>query len=331
MSGVIVKMRFGSHVYGTNVPESDHDFKSIYLPEAKDILLQRVKGTLKRNTKNDETVKNSKDDVDLEVFSLDRYVQLLLQGQTVALDMLFTPHTFYLEQSLNPVWEELKKNKDKFLHSGITSFVGYCRTQANKYGIKGSRMQAVETSLQWLETLDPESKLFETGNDWIRQLTCEAGEFCNIVYVNDKEGIETPYLEVVGRKFGFTVKIKEIHKILLRIWQEYGHRAIKAKNNEGIDWKALMHAVRVREEARELLLTGTITFPRPESDLLLRIRKGELSYQKVAELIEIGIEEIEKIQAVSTLPKEPDFEFAENFVANAYANVVRQGYEKSSN
>ncbi len=37
----LVRMQFGSHVYGTNVPTSDHDFKAIHLPEGRDILLQR--------------------------------------------------------------------------------------------------------------------------------------------------------------------------------------------------------------------------------------------------------------------------------------------------
>jgi predicted nucleotidyltransferase len=43
---LIVEMRFGSHLYGTATPESDLDFKGVYLPEARDILLQRVKPTV---------------------------------------------------------------------------------------------------------------------------------------------------------------------------------------------------------------------------------------------------------------------------------------------
>jgi predicted nucleotidyltransferase len=39
---LIVEMRFGSHLYGTDTPESDLDLKGVYLPEARDILLRRV-------------------------------------------------------------------------------------------------------------------------------------------------------------------------------------------------------------------------------------------------------------------------------------------------
>ncbi len=34
----IVQMKFGSHIYGTQLPSSDLDIKGIYLPEPKEIL-----------------------------------------------------------------------------------------------------------------------------------------------------------------------------------------------------------------------------------------------------------------------------------------------------
>jgi len=43
---LIVDMRFGSHLYGTATPESDLDCKAVCLPGARDILLQRVQGTM---------------------------------------------------------------------------------------------------------------------------------------------------------------------------------------------------------------------------------------------------------------------------------------------
>jgi predicted nucleotidyltransferase len=42
---LIVEMRFGSHLYGTATPLSDLDYKGVYLPDGRDILLQRVRGT----------------------------------------------------------------------------------------------------------------------------------------------------------------------------------------------------------------------------------------------------------------------------------------------
>lgn len=36
---LIVKMKFGSHLYGTNTEDSDVDYKGVFLPSKKEILL----------------------------------------------------------------------------------------------------------------------------------------------------------------------------------------------------------------------------------------------------------------------------------------------------
>ena len=154
---LILKTQFGSNVYGTNLPTSDLDYKAIYIPEPRDIILGRVKETIQQNTKKDKTAKNSKDDIDLEIFSLKKYLQLLTEGQTVALDILFTPKEFWVEST--PIWEEIRENKHKFLNNKINSFIGYTRTQAAKYGIKGTRVAAMRAILEYLKPLDSHTKL----------------------------------------------------------------------------------------------------------------------------------------------------------------------------
>jgi len=105
-------------------------------------------------------------------------------------------------------------------------------------------------------------------------------------------------------------------------FEEYGQRALLAEKNEGVDWKAMMHATRVCREAEELLLTHTISYPRPEAVLLLQIRKGELPYRQVAELLEAGMERLEECQRLSTLPEEPDRAFGEQMAVSAYRASV---------
>ena len=338
---LIVKMQFGSHVYGTNVPDSDLDYKAIYLPSAKNILLQKVQNTYQIHTKDGYQDKNTKEDEDLEIFSLQRYLQLLLEGQTVALDMLFVPEKFISYKKKEQVkfsggvyphclWDILRDQKAVFLHSGVSSFAGYCRTQANKYGIKGSRMRAVRDSIDFLEDIVDEKyrtlKLRDAVDFPAFLYFCQGREFANMVELPNKaQNTMVTYFEVVGRKFELGVTVKECLRRLNKIWNNYGERARQAMNNEGIDWKALMHAVRVQSEAAELLLTGHITFPRPEAPLLLKIRKGELPYSQVAELIENGLDELEQIQANSILPSEPDYKAVEQIILDEYSKIVRHG------
>src|SRR6185369_4023115 len=100
------------------------------------------------------------------------------------------------------------------------------------------------------------------------------------------------YLSVCDRLIPFTNKVKDALAVLNRLDENYGHRARMAATNEGIDWKALSHAVRVGKEAIELLNTGEIIFPRPDAELLLKIKLGQLAYAEVAELIEQVFEDL---------------------------------------
>ena len=43
---LVVLMRGGAHLYGTATPPSDLDLKDVYLPTAREILLQRVQATV---------------------------------------------------------------------------------------------------------------------------------------------------------------------------------------------------------------------------------------------------------------------------------------------
>jgi hypothetical protein len=129
-------------------------------------------------------------------------------------------------------------------------------------------------------------------------------------------------ISVCNRKAQEHVTLKEALKIYQHLLDEYGQRALMAETNDGVDWKALMHATRVCREAEELLLHGTITYPRPEADLLLKIRKGELPYKEVAGLLEAGMDRLEECQRLSTLPERPDHAAAEELVADWYGKQV---------
>lgn len=132
-----------------------------------------------------------------------------------------------------------------------------------------------------------------------------------------------PHLHICGRKVPQTATIKFAKEVYGKILKGYGNRARKAHLAGGIDWKALSHAVRVNHEAMELLTTGKVTFPRPEKDLLLQIKKGELEDKAVYHMVEQGLADLTEIHKNSTLRDEPDREWAEEFIYNIYANIVK--------
>lgn len=323
-------MQFGSHVYGTNLPTSDTDYKAVAIPSKRDIILQRAFKTIQDSTGDDKS-RNTADDVDKETFSLHYFMKLLTEGQTVCLDMLFTPNSFYKWSEFGPnaaIWNTLKDNQDMLVTKKMSAFAGYCQGQATKYGLKGSNLNGYQASIEFFEKQNPQSKVVDSNpqllvdalaNEKIKSISGKELPLAQIVYIKNNKGISETYLQIGPKtKVPFNAKCGLALQIFTEQYNKYGERAKLAANNVGVDWKALMHAVRVCNEAIELCETGFITFPRPEKDSLLQIRKGELPYDQVAEMITEGLFELNSVKESSQLPEEPDYKWIEDFVVSVY-------------
>ena len=102
-------------------------------------------------------------------------------------------------------------------------------------------------------------------------------EHVAIVPIGQVDGSELPHLDVCNRKLSYSASIKSARDVIARLVDEYGHRALQAEQQQGVDWKALSHAVRVGTQALELLRTGQVTFPLPNAAHVLAIKLGQVS------------------------------------------------------
>lgn len=321
----LVRMKFGSHLYGTSTPASDLDFKNVFVPSANDILLQRVKHTVTSKRAKSDGEKNFAGELDEEGYALHRFMQLIAEGQTVSLDMLFANESAILTTS--DCWSEVVANRHRLLTKKSAAFVGYCRTQANKYGIRGSRVASVKAAAEMfkneLAARGALAKLSEIENELIVFAT--ANEHCAMISIaNANLGMSMLHFECCNKKIPITNSIKSAADLYARIYDDYGHRARKAALNEGIDWKALSHAVRVAREAVELLTTGHITFPLTYAEHILKIKRGSLSYDVVAAEIEELLGDVESAAEKSSLPDRPDLVFMDDLTRMAYAQAVKE-------
>jgi hypothetical protein len=319
----------GSHLYGTSTPDSDFDFKSVYLPDARAILLQRVAGSIVTRRAKAAGEASRPGDVDEEAYSLQRYLGLLAEGQTAATDLLFAPESCMTEPP-SPEWREIVANRDRLISSKSAAFVAYCREQANKYGIKGSRVAAARAALALLEeemsARGARAKLGEIS-DAIAATVRETDHMA-VVSVPHISGNSLDHWEVCGKKLPFQASIKNARDIVEALAASHGQRAIRAAAHDGADWKALSHAVRVARQAVELLSTGEVVFPLRDAPRLLAIKRGQLPYAEVAADIEQGLLEVESASAKSALPREPDHAWIDDFVARAHlAQVIASRLE----
>ena len=144
---IIVRMRFGSFLYGTNTPTSDIDMKGIFMPTKEQIFLDKIPKCYSEKTKKGEG-KNTADDIDTEIYSLHYFLKLACEGQTVACDMLYAPDNMILETS--NIWQKIVKERKRFITKNMQAFLGYALRQASKYGIKGSRLAAAKRVLDFI-------------------------------------------------------------------------------------------------------------------------------------------------------------------------------------
>jgi predicted nucleotidyltransferase len=300
---IIVKMKFGAHLYGTATSDSDLDYKGIFLPTKEQLLLGCVPKSHNYSTGKDYS-RNTKNDVDTELYSLHYFIKLACAGQTVAMDMLHAPDSMILEKS--KIWEEIVKNKQKFYTKNLKSFIDYARRQASKYGIKGSRINA---ALQVLEILKKEAPSKKMKEVWSRLPRIE---HCYDV-APDPNGMRQ--YQVCGKSFQESAAIGYVLPIIEKFYDDYGRRAKLAAENRNIDWKAVSHALRAAFQTKEILTESTINFPLRNADFLRKVKQGKLDYlSEVGPLLETLMEEVESLSLTSNLPEAVDRKFWDNYI-----------------
>jgi hypothetical protein len=322
----LVELRAGSHLYGTATPASDIDLKAVYLPPARDILLQRARPTVTEERAKERGERNLPGDVDRESHSLQRFLDFVLAGQPLALEMLFAPDTV-MTMPPDPLWRAVQALAPRLVSRQATQFLRYCRLQAERYGSKGARAAAARQALALLEAaeaahgttarlavIEPALTAFAAGTPHAALIDLPVGG-----------NRDMRHLELCGRKAPLHASIKAAREMAARLLAEYGARTLLAEQDGGVDWKALSHAVRVGQEAIELLTTGRLVFPLAGAGHLLEIKLGQVPYETVVDEITHLLVAAEAAAATSSLPDKPDREAAEDLVLQAYRQQVLAG------
>jgi hypothetical protein len=313
---IIFLCKFGSHLYGTNTKSSDEDYKGIFLPTREQCFLNRIPKSITYNSKKNDEEKNSAEDIDIEIYSIHYYLDLLKKGDTGALDIL---HAWSNNDSImqhDSVFLDLYDNRSDFYTTNLRAFVGYCRTQAAKYGVKGSRLNDSKVVIDYLKSRINAGKTIRLEDIWDSLPT---GDHLKKIPDDPENGFQFPMYDVCNRKLQSTVTIQYAYDVIEKFYLAYGERAQKAAENKGIDWKAVSHALRCAYQMRSLYREGDIIFPLKEADELLRVKNGECDYMtEVAPKLESLMDEVEDLCAKSNLPKKVDSKKWDEWILSLY-------------
>jgi hypothetical protein len=319
---ILVKAVAGSHLFGTNTEKSDKDFKGVFMPDANQIILGNYSDTVRKTT-GDDNSRNTKDDVDIELYSLRKFFLMIENGDTAALELLFTPDHLILEK--DPLWDEIIAIRDTLVSKKVNALLGYIRQQANKYGIKGSRMGELNNIIKSLKDIEKTCDFHNAKFKHKWEEVVKAAEGYQHVHVFDlpldnKNNITVPALNILGKKFSHDTPFSVAIKSLSDTYKSYGQRAREAANNSGIDWKAISHCLRCGIQAIELMETGKITLPHTEKNktFLLQVKNGEIEYKRIEPIIEKTLDDVETAACFSSLTDSVSRQYLDELLLKFY-------------
>ncbi len=309
-SKLLYLTHFGSKLYGTDTPSSDTDLKGIYLPSINDIVLGNIKNTLEYTTGDTES-KNNLNDIDVTLYSLQYFMELIRSGEVGAIDLLFSmfrPSTILYEEK--PTVDYLRTNYEKLISKQSKRFVGYCFNQAAKYGIKGSRYGDLLSVHEYLQTVKAVYTTIEEIKTEIPTL-----QHVSVISINNLQ-----YIQVLGKLHQTNLPVYEFKQRIEKALDSYGHRIRTAFISQGVDWKALSHAYRVIYQMQQLATTNNIVFPLAIADKLRTIKTNTdvALLQPILDDIANLLEQVSTSIDESSLPDEVDTKFINEFILQTY-------------
>jgi hypothetical protein len=308
---------FGSRLYGTETPgKSDLDVRGIFLPSANSLILHKAQKSLHHATGSGER-RNTANDVDIDLWSVQHWLlKLLPAGDTGALDVLFAPSHEACVLYQNPVLENVFANPLRFVDTANgKACAEYSLGQARKYGIRGSRVGALKSVRDWLSLHCPDPGSNERLHDFLDAIaaSCADGRFCSLKTVRGEK-----FLQLCGKLHGGTMRMTEFMRRVETDMQRYGARAKEAGLNQGLDFKALSHALRALDQTRELLQTGRIIFPLKNREELISVKLGKYAWNELEQRILSRLEAVDAMREDAPFVGVSDVDFAEKCVLACY-------------
>jgi len=299
----------GSKLYGTDNPNSDIDYKGIFIPSKESLLLKNDIDVYTADTNNTKE-KNTKDDIDFTLYSIHKFFNLLVKAETGSIDLLFS---IFRDDTIVYKTNEYKIIKDNyldFLNKDMKSFTGYALGQAKRYGIKGAKYKELsvfmDTVLPFLK--EDEDKLLKEYKSFIKE-TIKDFKYTKYIMAPGPRSAKTKgdimYLSIFGKMFDLNTKVKYFIERIEHMYSQFGNRTKTiAETEDKVDYKALSHALRIVMELEELINTKFIKFPLQYKDKIKEVKEGKVNSIEVIQKVQDTIDAVDELILSSDFPEE---------------------------
>lgn len=342
MNNIIFKAIVGSQAYGTNLPTSDTDIKGVYQQPNADILCFRYKEQM--DVTKDEVYYEVKRFLELLSTANPNILELLYSPADCILqttpqfelivkhrDKFLTKHCAksFAGYAVGQIQKAKGLNKKmNWEQSRVTrktplDFI-YVNDKGKSMPIdKWLKREGLHEAYCGLAKIDHFGNCYALYYDYISQYAQESnrpiegygfkgicGEESNSLRLSSIPKDLDPLTIIHYHIDGYTEHCKDYKSYQEWLENRNTQRYVDVQNhNQKIDGKNLMHCVRLIDTALEIAKEGTINVRRPNSDYLLKIRKGEFDLEYIINEAEIKIKQIDEAFQKSNLPNEVDKTF----------------------
>jgi predicted nucleotidyltransferase len=273
----------GSRLYGTSRDDSDWDYRGFFVPPFEYLTDSN------RKARRDKTeVELAKPPAgDHKVYTLGTFVEGLCKGDPQMLEIMYAPKTHHVH--LSEIGAELLANAHRFASKTFYwRIVGFSNSEWRK--ARGVKVEIPDQPKTEKDVIMMIRNVYGPDKEEMDQI---------ITLLNKKKVyVEIPSLQGMGEK-----RAEEFHK--------YGYTASSA-----------CHSLRLMFQCRELLETGTMTFPRPESPLLREIKHGRMPLPEIIERYDEAKIKCDEAFQSSKLQEKPDREWANDWYERQVAKAL---------
>lgn len=291
---LIVLFKAGSHFFDLNGPNSDTDYRGIYLDNYQDSFEAPKKVYQVDYKTKIGGGKNTSNDVDFTVFSLSSFLSLLKSGDFNMMEILYTPKNKIIYKT--DLFDELVSIREKILVNDISAFLGFIKKEYKRYGVNIYHYKIQKDFLEFLKKWNNNDRLESHWEEIIRYgMNSEGIRFTSTKINNSDKSKEIPSIVIAERLYQSTTSIKHIVEAIEAVLNKYGHRQ-KNMAESGLEYKGLYHAMRLIYEANDLYDLGQLKFPfsKERLTLLRNIKNGNIEKDYLFELIDSEINALYK-------------------------------------
>ncbi|MCE5295113.1 MAG: nucleotidyltransferase domain-containing protein [Chlamydiales bacterium] len=332
----------GSRAYGLATQASDVDIRGVFILPQEQLYSFSYEDQISDERSN------------IVYYELRKFLELLSKNNPNSLELLNIPEDCILYK--HPLYDKIKA-KDFVSLLCKDSFAGYATSQLKKaYGLNKKVVNPVDKEkksildfcyvLQDQQHSMPLMKFLDSRGlsaqkcglvsiahmkEVYSVFYSEAALYKGIVNTSASMDVllssvpkgESPIATLFFNKDGYSRYCKDYkdywHWVENRNADRYQNTIDHGKN---YDAKNMMHVFRLLAMAEQIGLSGKIVVRQSDREFLLKIKRGEFFYEELVDMAQQKLQDIEAIYRISSLLKEPDF----NFVNQLLIDIRKEFY-----